>query len=61
MEQFPRGKLTDDDEGALTIRMTTQDKTIVVEFGKPVAWIGLDRATALDLAINLLKRVAGLT
>lgn len=48
--KYPRGKLNADDEGALAIAIHIQDKTVVIDFGKDVKWIGMDKATALNLA-----------
>lgn len=55
MKEYPRGKFNADDEGALSIRIGVQDKTVIVDFGKQVVWVGLDHATAVQLANNLLK------
>lgn len=51
----PLGKLNADDEGGLRMAIATDKRNSVVrvDFGKPVAWLGLDRATALDLARRL--------
>src|SRR5690554_4587002 len=40
-DQYPRGKLNADDEGQLAIAITTKDKTVIVDFGKGVTWLGL--------------------
>lgn len=40
MSNYPRGKLNARDEGELRIAMTVKDNTLVIDFGKPVAWIG---------------------
>jgi len=56
MRNYPRGKLSADDEGQLCIAVTVKDKTLIVDFGKPVAWIGLDKATALALAETIKRR-----
>jgi hypothetical protein len=55
-DQFPRGKLNADDEGALTMRIGVQDKTVILDFGKPVVWLGMDYHTAMNLAANIMKR-----
>jgi hypothetical protein len=55
-EQYPRGKLNADDEGALAIAITVKDKTVIVDFGKPVNWLGLDADSARNLARTLLRR-----
>jgi len=48
--RFPQGKLNDDDEGEITIAVGTRDGTVVIEFGKPVKWIGFDVEQASLLA-----------
>lgn len=53
---FPRGKLNADDEGALTLGIAVKDKTLIIDFGKPVVWLGLDKATALQIAETIRKR-----
>lgn len=55
MNNYPRGKLRDDDEGELQIAIATQDNTIIVDFGKNVKWIGLDKFTALNMAKLLIQ------
>jgi hypothetical protein len=55
-DQFPRGKLNADDEGALNIGITVRDRTMIIDFGKPCDWIGLDKQTALALADTIRKR-----
>jgi hypothetical protein len=55
-DQFPRGKLNADDEGELQARIGVRDKTLIIDFGKPVVWLGLDHHTAMSLAANIMKR-----
>jgi hypothetical protein len=55
-EQYPRGKLNASDEGALTMGIAVKDKTVIVDFGKEVAWLGLDADTARQFARTLLRR-----
>ena len=52
---FPRGKLNADDEGGLRMAVGVRDKTVVLDFGSPVVWIGLPKAEALALAATLIK------
>jgi hypothetical protein len=56
--RFPLGKLTPEDEGELrfAIAAAPQTKTVILDFGKPVAWLGLPRADALALADMLKKK-----
>ena len=55
----PFGKINADDEGGLRMGVAVdQSNGIVrVDFGKPVAWLGLDRETALGLA-DLIRKHA---
>lgn len=48
--RHPRGKVTQDDEGELKLAVYHKDGTVFVDFGKQTAWIGLDAATAHQLA-----------
>lgn len=54
----PQGKLNGDDQGGLRMAIGVKDGVLVVDFGKPVAWLALDKATALALADNLRKHAA---
>jgi hypothetical protein len=54
--EFPRGKLSVDDEGGLQIAVYEKDKTVIVNFGKSVDWIGLDRDTARQLGQSLIEK-----
>lgn len=57
--QFPRGKIHKSDEGELQMVVNTDPNTgtIIVGFGKPVAWIGLDVTSAQNLVDVLVKRI----
>jgi hypothetical protein len=55
-DQFPRGKLNDSDEGELQMKIGVRDRTVILDFGKPVVWLGLDYHTAMNLAANIMKR-----
>ena len=53
---FPRGKFNADDEGGLQIAVYEKDKTVIVNFGKAIEWIGLDKATALALGNSIIEK-----
>jgi hypothetical protein len=60
--KYPRGKLNNDDEGALLIRITAEDKTIIIDFGKTIKWIGLNKDDAIQFAnciINKANEIKG--
>jgi len=48
--EFPDGKLTPDDEGALQFSIGHQDGKVVLDFGTPTVWIGMEPQQARDLA-----------
>jgi hypothetical protein len=58
---FPQGKLTASDEGAIQFGVTAKDGKVVLDFGTPTAWIGMEPQQAADLAMSMLKfaRAAG--
>ena len=55
---FPRGKFSQDDEGELRIAVGHKDKTVIIDFGTPTKWIGLDAAGARQLASLLQLHAA---
>lgn len=59
---FPAGKMGADDEGELSYALANDDKNrvIVMRFGKPVEWIGLDVASATELRDQLTERIMAL-
>lgn len=57
---YPRGKFSDDDEGELAMRIGIQDKTVIIDFGKPVKWFGLAKQDAVNLANSLLEKASQL-
>ena len=60
--KYPRGKLRNDDEGALLIRITSEDKTVIIDFGKTIRWLGLDKDAAIQFAnciINKANEIKG--
>jgi hypothetical protein len=55
--KFPEGRLGPDDEGELTLAVAFDPRTNIVriEFGKPVAWLGLPPKNAIEFAEAILK------
>lgn len=52
---FPEGKLTPTDEGAVQFAIGDKDGKVVLDFGTPVAWVGMTPQQAADLAATLFK------
>lgn len=53
---FPRGKLNADDEGGLRLAVGVKDKTVMIMFGKEVAWLGLSKPEAIALSQLIRQR-----
>ncbi len=53
--KYPEGKLNETDEGEIQLGVTHDPKIgkVIINFGKPVAWIGFSGAQAMDLARSL--------
>ncbi len=47
---FPAGKLHPTDEGELRLAVGHASGNVVIQFGKPVRWLGLPKAEALQFA-----------
>lgn len=58
--RFPRGRLSQDDDGELEIAIGVANNAVVINFGRPVRWIGLGAFEAKTLAGLLLKHAADL-
>lgn len=54
--KFPMGHLNKDDEGEIRIGITSHGGKIVIDFGKPIHWIGFSPDQAKDIAQNLIDR-----
>lgn len=52
--QFPEGKLNENDEGEIRIAIISQNGKVVIDFGKPTAWIGFTPEQARGIAESLV-------
>lgn len=57
---FPRGKISEDDEGALTTGVTYDPakNIVIINYGYPVAWVGMPPQLAKEFAETILKHAA---
>lgn len=53
--RFPRGKITPADEGEIRIAIAKKDGVVILNFGKPVTWIGFPPDEARAIAALLIK------
>lgn len=54
--EFPRGKLNGDDEGGLAIGLAVKDRTVIINFGKEVAWLGMSKPEAIALGSAIIAK-----
>lgn len=52
-KRFPEGKLNKTDEGEIKLAVGVEQGKVILAFGTPVAWLGLDAAQADSLADSL--------
>lgn len=57
--EWTQGRLSADDDGTLAMAFATdlKKRVIIIRFGKPTEWIGLDLKTATDLRDQLDERI----
>lgn len=53
---FPKGRLNKSDEGGIQFAVGSDGDKVILDFGKPVHWIGMDAEQAADLASYLMKQ-----
>jgi hypothetical protein len=55
--EFPNGKLDESDQGALQFGIAAdyENKVVILNFGTPVAWMGIPPDTARLIATSLLR------
>jgi hypothetical protein len=55
--QFPSGKLNPSDEGQLQygIGRNKENNKVIMDFGKPIAWLALNRSDAFTMGKALMK------
>lgn len=55
-KDFPRGQFDNSDEGGLRMALGIKDKTVILDFGTQVTWLGLGKAEALELGNALIEK-----
>ena len=53
--KFPEGKLSKDDEGELQFGITNANGQVIINFGNPVAWLGMLPHQAITIADALTR------
>lgn len=57
---FPKGKLNKHDEGGLQLAVGTSDGNVIIDFGKPVHWLGMPKQEALAFAKMIIDKAESL-
>jgi hypothetical protein len=55
-DQYPRGKFCESDEGVLSMTIGIRDKTVIIDFGKDLSWIGMPKEQAISFANVILAK-----
>ena len=53
--EFPDGKIDQHDEGELNIGMRVEGENVIIDFGKPVVWLGFPPEVARNMAAMLIE------
>ena len=53
--RYPMGKLSQTDEGEIIFGVAHTEGRVILDFGKPVHWVGMTPNQAIDLGNALLK------
>lgn len=53
--EFPAGKLTADDQGGLNVGVAVYNGKIIIKFGIPIEWFGMDADMAEALGEKLIE------
>lgn len=53
--QFPEGKMSKHDEGEIAFAVGHPNGKVVIDFGSPVAWVGMEPMQAIALANTLIS------
>lgn len=56
--EFPQGQLTKEDEGEIQIAITHMHGEVILNFGKPIAWIGFSPEQAEQIAYSLIEKAS---
>jgi hypothetical protein len=56
----PKGKLNEDDEGGLLVKISTENGVVRIDFGKSIAWLGLDPDAAIAFGGSIIDQAMGI-
>jgi hypothetical protein len=53
--EFPNGKISEDDKGEIRMLIGVSQGKVIINFGKSISWLGLDKKSAIEFAELVLK------
>lgn len=53
--EHPNGRMTPTDEGGIRFAIGAKNGAVVIDFGKPVAWVGMPPDQARQMAASLVR------
>ena len=53
-DKYPNGKLNDDDEGALMVKISTEKGAVRIDFGESTEWFAMTPDMAVGMAVSLV-------
>lgn len=56
MKKYPKGKLNNHDEGALAVKCFIAKERVVLDFGKPIKWLGFGIQEAIEFGEGIIKK-----
>ena len=54
--KFPEGKLVREDQGEIQVAIACVKDKVVIDFGKPVVWVGMTPQQAKEIGELLIER-----
>lgn len=54
--QYPQGKIHSTDEGEIKMAIAIKDNKVIIHFGTPTSWIGMDKQQAIQLAATIIDK-----
>lgn len=54
--QYPAGRVNEQDEGEIQLRIGTENGCVMIDYGIPVQWVGMSPQEAVELAGILINR-----
>lgn len=54
-DKFPQGKLNGGDAGEIVVGIRIEQGKVILGFGDPITWLGMDPASARQVAEGLLQ------